>query len=946
MPKHASIELVWPIAGIDRSLGFNKQPPYTTPEALNVRTDEMSQYRERGGSRPGLGLAIRTQLPAEIRLLTSVSVLKAQWGKNYAPIGGTGLRDTLLPVPWAASPTYLPSSSNQGLSSGIAGNSWGQGIPVVDQRDSTKPYEATAHVRLSDQTGISQYNGEARLYLGLLGPASDPAEDGVEVALVLENGEYFCRIQERASSSVVQTVISPTFDDNPNSPGVFAVHVVPGTLKLTAWWRDRELATITVASLPGDYVSAAAVSPDDSLVVTLLSTEFGIDTAVSSVYHDLRRDVLVAVSNGQIFMEDNADSLRLITTDLNLNPNVELTATDREQKLYIADYGITVTGSGASVAATDYNELTDGAKNFPALGVTENFALEIVDSDYSQNEKQEVAVDTADGGTFLLSFMGLTTDPLAWDISAGQLKIELEELVAIDEVTVTKPEVGRWVVEFTGDHAGKSQDQLSADATNLTYSGVGSPTVSINRLQNGAGGEAMLGQYAITGVTGSTLTFSPPLAVAEGFTDPVGAIDYRIVRAPKIFDPREETLTLHTASTGFTPAGCRLVTLYRDRIVYAGSDLLPHVWYMSRQGDPDDWDYSQEDSAAAVAAQNSIAGQLADPITAIIPHSDECLVFGCYNSLWILRGDPGFGGTLDQLSHEIGIVSPRAWCRTPDDMLVFLSPDGLYVMPAGCAGFPTSLSRERLPDELLCLNASRESVHLQYDMLHRGVHIFVTRRDGSESPHWWFDWEAKAFWRVGLQSQHEPYASHQRIAWDTCPIILVAGRDGVIRYFDRQFEVDDGNNIIQSYCDIGPFYLVRGGIDEGLLSELVGVLGNNSGPVKWWLRVGDSAESAFLAADREEGRWARNGQNYRARPRARGVAAVLRVGNQMPQGIETTTRGWGWQHDAQLEWQDGDAGVWQGSVTTVGTEDLGRQRRWYLERITSILTSAGRRRVR
>ena len=48
------LDLHWPLAGQNRQMGFQNQAPYSTPELLNVRNQDVFQQRLRGGSRPGL----------------------------------------------------------------------------------------------------------------------------------------------------------------------------------------------------------------------------------------------------------------------------------------------------------------------------------------------------------------------------------------------------------------------------------------------------------------------------------------------------------------------------------------------------------------------------------------------------------------------------------------------------------------------------------------------------------------------------------------------------------------------------------------------------------------------------------------------------------------------------------------------------------------------------
>lgn len=868
MSEGGFIDIEWPKAGVDRSTSYNAQLNMTTPDAVNVRPEGSEEFRNRGGSRPGLGLALRTQLPATIRMLTKVSILKATWPSNYSFFGGTQLRDTLLNVPWQDPPTFTRASNFRGAR--LDGAEWGIGFPEFQQKVLSGAYEVTVHLAPGES-----YEGQVNVYLGLATPTTDPATDSIRVSLLLTNGTYQAEVQETVSSVPGAVTQGTVYDDNPNSPGLLTVRVTPNTKAIRVFWRDRLVLNYTAAVM--DNHETAVEVDGGSITVVRFSTEFPVSTNSTTVYDDLRRDILVAASQGKVWMEDTADSLREVETELELNPDVDLNAVDREQLLFIADYGTSYTSDGAQIDGPDYNML---ASDVTLGNIEEGYVLEIVDSDYSQNEKQVVTITSVDGGTFRFSYQGVYTIAVLWNSAASTIKGALQAIATIDEVDVTGDQANGWTIEFKGTHAGKDVNQLEVDISSLTSSTGGTPAVSVATIQTAAGGDLFLGQYEITGINGSEISFDPPLRVEEGFTDPIGAVKFQVVRSAKVFDPREETLVEYRATAGFVPGGSRIIELYRDRIVLAGGDLLPHVWYMSRQGDPFDWDYSQEDSAAAVAAQSSRAGQLAEPITALIAHGDECLIIGCYNSLWIVRGDPGYGGSLDQLSRKVGIVGPRAWCRTADDMCVFLSPDGLWVMPAGCSGVPTSLSRERMPDELLGINSTRQSVNLEFDTVYRGVHIFVTSRDGSEASHWWFDWETKSFWRVKLQGDHEPYSTHERIAWSDTPVVLVAGQDGYIRYFDRAFQVDDGDNEIEAYCDIGPFPLSENNHHEGVLTHIQGVLGVGSNPVIWEARSGNSAQEAYLAEPKKSGEWARQGLNGMRNPRLRGESALVRVKNK------------------------------------------------------------------
>jgi hypothetical protein len=321
-------------------------------------------------------------------------------------------------------------------------------------------------------------------------------------------------------------------------------------------------------------------------------------------------------------------------------------------------------------------------------------------------------------------------------------------------------------------------------------------------------------------------------------------------------------------------------------MVLAGAPTAPHVWYMSRLGDPDDWDYSEEDTARAIAGSSSDAGQIGEPLTALIPHSDDYLVFGCPNSLWILRGDPAFGGMIEALSRHVGVVGKDAWCRGPTGEVVFLSRDGLYVLNPGATSYPESLSREKMPEELLSFDSELYTVSLAYDARDRGVHIYITSVATQTHTHYWYDWQHKSFWPVTLQSDHEPTAmlTHRsHIASDSA--VLLGGRDGYIRRYSPGNETDDGGNEIESYVTYGPIRLGEDDYSDGVVAELIAALAAESGGVAWSVKVGKTHEATITASAHSTGVW-NAGLNAKSHPRSRGGSMLLKLENN------ETNRGW------------------------------------------------------
>ncbi len=378
-----------------------------------------------------------------------------------------------------------------------------------------------------------------------------------------------------------------------------------------------------------------------------------------------------------------------------------------------------------------------------------------------------------------------------------------------------------------------------------------------------------------------------------------------------IWNPATVTASSLTASVGTLPIGCDIICAWRYRIVLSGGATNPYGVFFSRQGDPTDWDYSVQDASGAQSLALANAGQIGDVVTAMCPHADNCLILGCPTSLWMLQGDPRSGGQLLNLSQTIGIVDRNAWCTTPDGLFVFLSADGLYMIPAGCSstGNPVSLSREKLPVELLNVSRSTGSdgkvASLAYDVRHRGIHVFIARRpDGvtdTGNTHWFFDWETKSFWEVQFaQAGMDPWCATAMKNTPSSESVVACGcRDGQVRVFDTGTTTDALSNIstpatktINSYVALGPF-----GDDPALshdvrLDQMDLSLSSGSGDVTWSLYRGNSAEEATsnLTAGLESNSGTIGpGRNYRSYPRVRGSAIYLKLSSTASWAYEAGT---------------------------------------------------------
>ena len=451
-------------------------------------------------------------------------------------------------------------------------------------------------------------------------------------------------------------------------------------------------------------------------------------------------------------------------------------------------------------------------------------------------------------------------------------------------------EVGPAAAASDGTIGGGSFTQLdSATYTDWTdlpdISGVSAPSVNANDYvvaldSVGANSRVTIGTYTIATVASGVITLSSSPTGGQAET----GISFRVIRSPKVYNPINGTVALYTAtaSKGAVPLGHPAIALFRDRVVFAGGPDAPHNWHASRSGDPLDWLVSDTDALRAVSGAGGDAGQIGEPVTALITHADQCMLIGCRDSMWIMRGDPAFGGQIDNLSYEIGVLDKGSWCQTPMNETIFMSRDGIYMCPRSCgATSVTPVSRQTLPEKLIDVDYSNRQVLMEYDLRFKGIWIFQTPASGT-GEHWFLSWqdEAKGFWQIVLQDAHQPtaIAVYPMIYSTTDSGVILGGVDGSARQFAMNHDQDAGSNAISSFVFIGPINL-GGVVGDAIVTELHATTDTSSGDVDWELRMGQSAEQAFGATARESGNWNYAGRNSVDRPRARGSAAVLKLTN-------------------------------------------------------------------
>jgi hypothetical protein len=589
--------------------------------------------------------------------------------------------------------------------------------------------------------------------------------------------------------------------------------------------------------------------------------------------NSLRR--VIASSNGLLYRGGNGviNTFVQVSSSLTLASDRSLMCAEYHQKLFIADYGgIAAGGTNGTTDSTgkvfdsgSYADWTDD----PTEDINANdYVLELIGQVapttgaitgvYSIASIAEAAItlnDSAGESASNIRFR-IWRGPKVYDPEANTLTLWHERPVAIG---------GNGVVSAkTFDSAHYSNWTSVPLETIVPYQHV------LEIINRGASNDTVPGIYDITEVASGNLT----LDVAPG--DDTG-VHFRV------WDTRPK---------GSIPIGNPIIERYRDRLALAGSVRNPQEWAMSRMADPDDWYFAAEEATGAVAGTgDGDAGQISEPITCMVAHNDDCLLFSGKNTFYVMRSDPNYGGQVDRLSDKIGALDRFAWCETSEGWYVFLSVDGLYAVPPGCGASPMSISREKLPEELLFIDPSLWQVHMDYDVRHRGIHLYVTKISAGTTTHYWIDIKTTlnkdganilqaSFWPVSHHTDWDAFSMHGYMpaGGSNTSEILIGGRDGYVRQYDQSEEQDNAATAITSYVEYGPLGLTDGFTEQGL-DWIEAVLGNTSGAVDWAVRAGDSPEEAFDATALESGTWELQGMNYMEPVRLRGMAHLIRISN-------------------------------------------------------------------
>jgi len=416
--------------------------------------------------------------------------------------------------------------------------------------------------------------------------------------------------------------------------------------------------------------------------------------------------------------------------------------------------------------------------------------------------------------------------------------MEMEELVAANGDIDTSDKLNVAIAfqkMFIAN--GTNKKVLDFVNTKIATADVGTNPPDFGTILTGASGAKMIVDY-ITSATADAAsviygkrTTTTTFVAGENVTgtnpsiSPYGAVvDFDMTAVAEVAPPHWYDYTVFGADAnnyGAMPDKVYGICRYRGRIQLIRDPNYPHQWYQSRQLNPFDYLYVAGDAQSPVAGNNADCSEVGDIVKVAIPYSDDFLIFGCANELWVMSGDAAYGGELNSIDVTTGILGDRAWCWDSESNLYLMCTAGLLRIPKGF-GQIENLTIELWPDFIndLAFDSSLHRITLTFNLEDRGIHIFKTTLVDGVSSAWWYDLRTEGLFPDSYSADHGSFSAFHYQAEDpSYRKLLIGCNDGYIRFPDRTAENDD-STLIDSYVGFAPLALSTHPRKDGIIKNI------------------------------------------------------------------------------------------------------------------------------
>lgn len=370
MPKERTIALLPPVGGINRAASYQRHPPYTTPSAQDVRPFGVLEDRHRIGSRPGLGVAYRTQLGSgnPIRMASTLDIQPADgftfWADDFQGSAVAGIWDQSMP---GGVGTLIVADGYATNPLGIA-RTFGAARDDVTDLDTAQVYELALWIA-PDQ---GQHNAKYRIY-GRMDSALEPGNtDANGGGFILEFAPFtttgtahvFTLTDYNGAGALQSTTNADSpVDDGFAAGGWLIVRVNTGNT-VSVYWRETTVIASQAVTATGKRRFGIQV---EALTTTYLARISSFRIAYFSDADTNKRPQfpLMASSNGKLYQTHMLSSMLQVAqgSAADLVADRAFQAVSRLGKLFIADHG-GITHSDTGMVSVDADSVSKTAGGF------------------------------------------------------------------------------------------------------------------------------------------------------------------------------------------------------------------------------------------------------------------------------------------------------------------------------------------------------------------------------------------------------------------------------------------------------------------------------------------------------------------------------------------------------------------------------------------------------
>ncbi len=554
MPRQRSsqstLNVQFPAAGLSEERAIRETPPFATPDCLNVRPENIFNRRRMGGSRPGVAKFFDQDLGAEIRCVKPLTYVKEGDTRTFYNDPFDTYQypsdDDWTAESWITNGTL---TTENGFAQGSPTGGLMKGCVLRDVLSAaTSLTEYTVEALIAPFRDLTSANGQIKtcvytMWLRMNNATPVGTTDGVKVELAVYgrpfNPNFSVYVYKYVSgvrtligfmSGVLGYAISGSSwawfrcKISTNTLNVFYGSSTPLTFTIPG---GSPGANITMPTAAGRRV-ALSISKDASTSYTgpgRVDT-FRIRYAGTP---DRERTIAFAVCSGHVWRETEIGVMEQSASSVTLTSG-RVQAAEYLQKMYIADYALKVNKRTQYIGLQSWSTYFDTTHyNITDFSVTSNMAT--------------ITTDSGTNGLFVGQYIsileildsGVNVPQLTGDfklLSKSSTQFTFE--VNTPNLTATSAS-GTAIVRGVVINDSTLSAGVNADEDLLEYQFLNADGVQL-------GG----GTTPLDGTNGAnTYLKHPILSVPDGSI----LINYWLWRAPKVYDPLADTLTLWQADS-------------------------------------------------------------------------------------------------------------------------------------------------------------------------------------------------------------------------------------------------------------------------------------------------------------------------------------------------------------------------------------------------------------